>query len=90
MHTQRRFLCKEVKHGDDKFMISCCPFLGTQVSVSDWQWLQNYSLAVKCADALSKRTAFPEQFLSQIADADFNKEDPNPLVSKSFTEIIFS
>ena len=57
-----------------------CFIPGMQVTVSDWQWLQNYSLAVRCADALSKRTRFPDQFLSQVADANFNKEDPNPLV----------
>jgi len=34
--------------------------------VSDWQWLHTFSMVVKTAEALIKRTALPARFVSHI------------------------
>ncbi|ESP05641.1 hypothetical protein LOTGIDRAFT_181433 [Lottia gigantea] len=47
-------------------------------TVSEWQWLLNYSTAVKSCDALTKRSPFPQSFINLCQNLDFisnNKEE---------------
>lgn len=48
--------------------------------ISEWQWLLSFSAAIKAAEALTRRTPFPESF--KILNKDTRNSTPVAMVRK--------